>query len=114
MKFKGTKGPLTVTDSSKPDDNNPGERFGRIEITCARGKSFAQIFPYNTKYTNDYETSKANAQLIAAAPELAESIIDFLEWIKPEIDSISNREVKEDWIENLEPMKQAINKALGK
>ena len=101
--FKGTKGKWMVAgyDDLKvvPDMQN-NEHIGYI-AHCGDG----------TRWGNDYEVAKANAQLIAAAPDLLEALLSLMDGVAnlPPLVAIEGV-LKTEWEQGL----KAVNKALGK
>ena len=73
MKFKHTPGKLYATFNGY-----------YYEIRQGRGKHNPSIANIDvnkfTKPPCDMETAKANARLLATAPEMLEALIEFLEW----------------------------------
>ena len=101
--FKGTKGKWMVAgyDDLKvvPDMQN-NEHIGYI-AHCGDG----------TRWGNDCEVAKANAQLIAAAPDLLEALLSLMDGVAnlPPLVAIEGV-LKTEWEQGL----KAVNKALGK
>lgn len=92
MEFKGSKSPWNY------DGNVRGAVEGSIDNLVA------SVYPMH--YENA-EEMKANAHLIAAAPELLEALIELTESAKEAIDGLG------DLADAIDTAKAAIAKALG-
>jgi hypothetical protein len=92
MKFKGTRAPWTIEISND-------ERFS---IKAPDRGLFIDVWGVGIAQVETREEVQANAQLIAAAPDLLEA----LNWVANSDEAIDNMELGQI-------VQQAINKALG-
>ena len=106
MEFKGTKGKWKVF---RPEVSN-GFYYVQVGngITSNNTATCHNPFTLSTDFGDDSET-KANAHLIAAAPELLEALIN-VERLYSDIERLVDGEVKD----MLDQTRKAINKALNK
>ncbi|CAB5567667.1 MULTISPECIES: hypothetical protein [Providencia] len=97
MEFKGTPGPWVIDEWSMTGINSESKHVALV--------NYSHHGLPNDVYGDEHE---ANANLIAAAPELLEALIELTESAKEAIDGLG------DLSDAIDTAKAAIAKALGK
>lgn len=96
MEFKGTPGPWVIDEWSMTGINSESKHVALV--------NYSHHGLPNDVYGDEHE---ANANLIAAAPELLEALIELTESAKEAIDGLG------DLADAIDTAKAAIAKALG-
>ena len=117
MEFKGTPGPWTITDSGgsiMDSDQFIIATFSRMAILCGwHEKGFEHYSDEGASRDIGTIAAKANAHLIAAAPELLDALIKIVEMNQQyAIDKYGDVRKAEE-MACVRTARQAINKALG-
>ena len=97
--FKGTKGKWRIIEKQVP-------HTGGLILEVHEFQNNLQGCIIGRVTTNNYEARRANAQLIAAAPELLENLLRI-------VDRLEECDLQHNFPSAYERAKKSINKALG-